>query len=65
MHNLENWNIYKFVLTLVQNSFFTSPHMWKVFINVIDHCLQVVNAMGLPKAIKTDNEPAYTGNKFI
>lgn len=32
--------------------------------NVIDHCLQAFNAMGLPKVIKTDNGPAYTGNNF-
>ena len=30
--------------------------------NVIDHCLQAFTAMGLPKFIKTDNGPAYTGN---
>ena len=33
--------------------------------NVIDHCLQVFNAMGLHKVIKTDNGSAYTGNNFI
>ena len=32
--------------------------------NVTDHCLQAFNAMGLPKVIKTDNGPAYTGNNF-
>ena len=32
--------------------------------NVIDHCLQAFNAMGLPKLIKTDNGPSYTGNNF-
>jgi transposase InsO family protein len=31
---------------------------------VIDHFLQVFNAMGLPKLIKTDNGPSYTGNNF-
>jgi transposase InsO family protein len=32
--------------------------------NVIDHYLQVFNAMGLSKFIKTDNEPSYSGNNF-
>jgi transposase InsO family protein len=32
--------------------------------NVIDHCLQAFNAMGLPKLIKTDNRPSYSSKKF-
>jgi transposase InsO family protein len=32
--------------------------------NIIDHCLQAFNAMALPKLIKTDNGPSYTGNNF-
>ena len=32
--------------------------------NVIEHCLQAFNAMGLPKLLKTDNGPSYTGNNF-
>lgn len=32
--------------------------------NVIDHCLQAFNAMGLPKLIKTDNGPSYSSKKF-
>jgi hypothetical protein len=33
-------------------------------LSVIDHCLQAFNTMGLPKLIKTDNGPSYTGNNF-
>jgi transposase InsO family protein len=32
--------------------------------NVIEHCLQALNAMGLPEIIKTNNRPAYTGKNF-
>jgi transposase InsO family protein len=32
--------------------------------NVIDHGLHAFDAMGLPKVIKTDNGPVYTGNNF-
>ena len=44
---------------------FVSLHMGEASRNVIDHCLQAFNAMGLPKLIKTDNGPSYTGNNFI
>ena len=43
---------------------FASLHMGEASKNVIDHCLQTFNAMGLPKLIKTDNEPVYTGKKL-
>jgi transposase InsO family protein len=32
--------------------------------NVIDHCLQAFNAMGLPKLIKTGNGPSYSSKSF-
>jgi transposase InsO family protein len=32
--------------------------------NVIDHCLQAFNAMGLLKLIKTDNGPSYSSKNF-
>jgi hypothetical protein len=32
--------------------------------NVIDHCLQAFNAMGLTKLIKTDNGPSNNDNNF-
>jgi hypothetical protein len=48
-------------LLLVQDSFL---HMGEASRNAIDHCLQAFNAVGLPKVIKTDNGPAYTGNNF-
>ena len=44
---------------------FASLHTGEASRNVIDHCLQAFNAMGLPKLIKTDNGPSYTGNNFI
>jgi hypothetical protein len=34
---------------------FASLHMGEASRNVIDHCLQAFNGMGLPKLIKTDN----------
>ena len=43
---------------------FASLHTGEASRNVIDHCLQAFNAMGLPKLIKTDNGPSYTGNNF-
>jgi|UPI00004358FE hypothetical protein len=43
---------------------FASLHMGEASRNVIDHFLQAFNAMGLPKVIKTDNGPVYTGNNF-
>ena len=50
------------VSTLVQDSFLFFYR--RSYRNVTDHCLQAFNAMGLPKVIKTDNGPAYTGNNF-
>jgi transposase InsO family protein len=44
---------------------FTSQHMGEASRTAIDHCLQAFNGMGLPKVIKTDNGPSYTGNNFI
>jgi transposase InsO family protein len=43
---------------------FASLHMGEDSRNVIEHCLQAFNAMGLPTLIKTDNEPSYPGNNF-
>ena len=54
MQNLENWNIYMFVLTLVKNSFLL-VYIWEKPLE-IDHYLQ---------AFKADNWSAYTGNNFI
>ena len=42
---------------------FASLHTWEASKNVIDHCLQAFNAMGLPKLIKTDNGPSYSSKK--
>ena len=39
---------------------FASLHTGEASKNVIDHCLQAFNAMGLPKLIKTDNGPSYS-----
>ena len=44
---------------------FASLHSGEASKNVIDHCLQAFNTMGLPKVIKTDNGPAYSGKNFI
>ena len=43
---------------------FASLHTGEASRNVIDHCLQAFNAMGLPKLIKTENEPPYSSNNF-
>ena len=43
---------------------FASLHNGKAFKNVIDHCLQAFNSMGLPKPIKTDNRPSYSSKNF-
>jgi transposase InsO family protein len=43
---------------------FSSLHTGVISRNVIDHCLQAFNAMGLPKLIKTDNAPSYSSNNF-
>ena len=43
---------------------FASPHTRESSRNVIDHCLQAFNAMGLPKLIKTNNGPSYNSNNF-
>jgi transposase InsO family protein len=43
---------------------FASLNTGEAFKNVIDHCLQVFNAMGLPKLIKTGNEPSYSSKNF-
>jgi transposase InsO family protein len=53
-----------FVLILVQDFFFASLHTGEASKNVIDHCLQAFNAMGLPKLIKTDNGPSYSNKNF-
>ena len=53
-----------FVLILVQDFFFASLHTGEASKNVIDHCLQAFNAMGLPKLIKTDNGPSYSSKNF-
>ena len=44
---------------------FASLHTGEASKNVIDHCLQAFNAMGLPKFIKTDNEPSYSSKKLF
>ena len=44
---------------------FASLHTGEASKNVIDHCLQAFNAMGLPKLIKTDNGPSYSSKNFI
>jgi transposase InsO family protein len=43
---------------------FVSLHTGEASKNVIDHCLQTFNAMGLPKLSKTDNGPSYSSKKF-
>jgi transposase InsO family protein len=43
---------------------FASLHTGEASRNVIDHCLQAFNVMGLPKHIKTDNGPSYSGNNL-
>ena len=43
---------------------FASLNMGEVSINVIDHCLQAFNTMGLPKVNNSDDRPAYSKNKF-
>jgi transposase InsO family protein len=43
---------------------FAFLHTGEASRNVIDHCLQAFNAMRLPKLIKTDDGPSYTGNNF-
>ena len=43
---------------------FASLHTEETSKNVIDHCLQAFNAMGLPKLIKTDNGPSYSSKNF-
>ena len=42
-----------------------SLHTEEASKDVIDHCLQAFNAMGLPKLIKTDNGPSYSSKNFI
>ena len=57
-----------FVSILVQDFFLlfsASLHKGKVSKNVIDHCPQAFNAIGLPKHIKTDNRPSYSSKNFI
>jgi hypothetical protein len=43
---------------------FASLHTGEASRNAIDHYLQAFNAMELPKIIKTDNGPTFTGNNF-
>ena len=43
---------------------FASLHTGEASKNVIDHCLQAFNAMGLPKLIKPDNRPSYSSKNF-
>ena len=43
---------------------FASLHTVEASKNVIDHCLQAFNAMGLPKLIKTDNGASYSSKNF-
>ena len=43
---------------------FASLHTGEASKNVIDHCLQAFNAMGLPKLIKTDNGASYSSKNF-
>jgi transposase InsO family protein len=43
---------------------FASLHTVEASNNVIDHCLQAFNAMGLPKLIKTDNRASYSSKNF-
>ena len=45
--------------------FSASLHKGKVSKNVIDHCPQAFNAIGLPKHIKTDNGLSYSSKNFI
>ena len=57
-----------FVSILVQDFFLlfsASLHKGEVSKNVIDHCPQAFNAIGLPKHIKTDNGPSYSSKNFI
>jgi hypothetical protein len=57
-----------FVSILVQDFFLlfsASLHKGKVSKNVIDHCTQAFNAIGLPKLIKTDNGLSYYSKNFI
>ena len=44
---------------------FVSLHTGEASRNIIVHCLKAFNTMGMPKVIKTDNGPAYTGKNFI
>jgi hypothetical protein len=44
---------------------FASLYTGEASRNAIDHCLQDFNAMGLPKVIKTDNGPSYTGQLYF
>jgi transposase InsO family protein len=39
-------------------------HTEEALKNVIDHCLQAFNAMGLPKLIKTDNGASHASKNF-
>ena len=43
---------------------FASLHTGEASKNVIGHCLQAFNAIGLPKLIKTDNRPSYSSKSF-
>ena len=43
---------------------FLSLHTGEDSKNVIDHCLQAFNAMGLPKLIKKDNRAPYSSKNF-
>jgi transposase InsO family protein len=43
---------------------FASLHTGEASRNVIDHCLQAFDAMGLTKIIKTGNGPTYSSNNF-
>lgn len=56
--------IYTCCIDTCSGFLFASLHTGEVSSNVIDHCLQAFNAVGLPKLIKTDNEPSYSSNIF-
>ena len=51
-------------LILVQD-FFSLLYIQEKPLNVISHCPQAFYTKGLPKVIKMDNGPVYTGNNFI
>lgn len=56
--------MYLFALIPILDSFLPLLNQEKLQKNVIVHCLQAFNVLGVPKQFKTDNGTGYTSKSF-